>query len=156
VCVVCVCVCVVCVCVCSVCVCVCVRSSEAAASTELYEHVALCLVLRASRFQISIRRLMCGATFEAVSAVLLVCDPSYQCFEGSQRLHLHGRTGQILHPEYEGSTHLRNAGNHSPSESGSQLDVLWFYSVSTANVGQCVGLAESLQMNCHDAHLDAA
>jgi hypothetical protein len=97
-----------------VCVCVCVRvcSSEAAACTELYEHVALCLVLRASRVPISTRRLMCGATFVAVSAVLLVCDPSYRCFEGAQRLHLHGRADQILDPEYEGSTYLRNAGNH--------------------------------------------
>ena len=95
------------------CVCVCVCSSEAAACTELYEHVALCLVLRASRVQISTHRLMCGATFEAISAVLLVCDPSYRRFEGAQRLHLHGRAGQILGSEYESSTHLRNAGVHS-------------------------------------------
>jgi hypothetical protein len=46
-----------------VCVCVCMCSSEAAACTDLYEHVTLCLVLRASRVQISTRRLMCGATF---------------------------------------------------------------------------------------------
>jgi hypothetical protein len=133
-----------------------VCSSKAAACTDLYENVALCLVLRASRVQISNRRLMWGVTFEAVSAVLLVCDTSYRCFEGTRRLHLHGRAGQILDPEYEGSTHLRNARNHSPSDSGSQLDVLWFYSVSTANVGQCLGLAEALQMISHDAHLDAA
>ena len=111
-----------CVCVC-VCVCArararaCVCSSEAAACTELYENVSLCLVLRASRVQISTHRLMCGATFEAASAVLLVCDPSYRCFEGAQRLHLHGQAGQILDSKYEGSTHLRNAGNHSPSDS---------------------------------------
>jgi len=44
----------------------------------------------------------------------------------------------------------------TPSESGSQLDVLWFYSVTATNDSQCIGLAEALQMNCHDAHLDAA
>ena len=44
----------------------------------------------------------------------------------------------------------------TPSEWGSQLDVLWLYSVTTTNGCQFLGLAEALQMNYHDAHLDAA
>ena len=81
--------------------CVCVHISEAAACTELYESVALRLVLKTSLVQILTRRLMCGAIFEAVSALLLVCDLSSRCFEGEQLLHLHGRADQILDSEYE-------------------------------------------------------